>query len=92
MGSCGGGFVRVVGSGFFVRFTGIGVVIGLVRDGVGFLPDSFPVTGINGMGQDFHFVKSFWFTLLSHYDFDVVRQTTIVTVTENGVVPSHLSG
>ena len=46
----GGGLVGVVGSRFFVRFTGIGVVVGVVGDGAGFLLDSFPVTGIDGMG------------------------------------------
>ena len=89
--SCRGGLIRVIWSRFFVGFFG-GVVVGLVGDRAGFLLDMFPVTGIDGMGQDFHLVKGFWFTLLSHYVFDAVRQTTIVAVTENGVIPSRLSG
>ena len=35
---------------FFLFFGGVVVVVGVVA-GTGFLPESFPVTGVNGVGK-----------------------------------------
>ena len=77
------GFVVV---GLVVGF--VGFTIGLVLNGTGFLPLSFPVTGIDGMCHILHFVECLWFPLLAHDILDVLRQAGIVTVMEDRLVPT----
>ena len=88
------GFVGIIGLRFFVglvRIVGI-VMVGFVRTGAGLFADLFPVPSVNRMGQDSHLVKCVRFTLLTHDIFDMISQTTIVAVSENGVVPAGLCG
>ena len=88
------GFVRIIGLRLFVGFVGIVriVMVGSVGTGAGPLADSFPVLSVNRMGQDSHLVKCVRFTLLTHDVFDTISQTTIIAVSENGVVPTGLCG
>ena len=48
----------------------------------------FPVTGIDGMCHILHFVECLRFSLLAHDILDVLHQAGIVTVTEDGLVPT----
>jgi hypothetical protein len=50
------------------------------------------VTGVDGMGEKPHGFKRGGLTLLTHYVLDVFRQSGIVTVTEDGVVPVDADG
>ena len=67
-------------------------MVGFVGTGAGLFTDSFPVLSVNRIGQDSHLVKCVRFTLLTHDVFDMISQTTIVPVLENGVVPASLCG
>ena len=77
------GFVVV---GLVVGF--VGLTIGLIFTGTGFLQLSFPVTGIDGMCHILHFVECVQFSLLAHDILDALRQARIVMVTEDGLVPT----
>ena len=77
------GFVVV---GLVVGF--VGLTIGLIFTGTGFLLLSFPVTGIDEMCHILHFVECLRYSLLAHDILDALRQAGIVTVTEDRLIPT----
>ena len=48
----------------------------------------FPVMGVDGMCHILHFVECLWFPLLAHNVLDVLHQSGIVAVMEDGLVPT----
>src|SRR6202044_2226588 len=86
--------VRIVVSGsrsvrFFVGLV-VGLVVGLAFLGSGLLAVSLPVTGVDGMSESLHGVESGRLALLAHNILDALRQTGIITVTEDAIVPAGL--
>ena len=85
--------IRIVASGG--RSLLIGLLIGFAGVGLalivaGFLPGSFPVTGVDRMGKDLHSVESGGFTLLAHNVLNAFRQSGVITVTEDTFIPAGL--
>ena len=65
----------------------VGFVIGLAFTGTGLLSETFPVSGIDLVRESLHGFESGGFPLLSHNVFDSFRETGIIAVSKNGIVP-----
>ena len=91
---------RVIGGvtlAFVVRlFAFIGFVVGFVvrlaLAGAGFLPDTFPVTGIDGVCKKLHGIESGGFRLVTHDVLDSLGETGVITMTKNVLVPTSMDG
>ena len=76
---------------FLVRLVFVGLVlIGLVLLGAGLLVETLVVTGVDGMHESLHGLKSGWLALLAHNVFDSFCQSGIVMVTEDRIIPAGM--
>ena len=91
---------RVVGGitlAFVVRlFAFIGFVVGfvirLVLARTGFLPDTFPMTGIDSVCKKLHGVESGGLRLVTHDVLDSLGETGVVAMMKNVLVPTSMDG
>ena len=58
----------------------------------GFLPDTFPVTGIDGVCKKLHGIESGGFRLVTHDVLDSLGETGVVVMTKNVLVPTSMDG
>ena len=87
-------FVRIAGVVVLVARLLVGLVfiglvlIGLVLLRAGLLVETLIVTGVDGMHKSLHGFKNGQLALLAHDVFDSFHQSGIVTVTEDGIIPT----
>ena len=83
-------FVFVVGLVVLaIRFVG---TIGFVSAGTGFLAETFPVAGVDGVSKFLHSFEGRRFTLLTHSILNSLCKTGIIAVAENTVIPASAEG
>ena len=67
-------------------------VVGFAFTSTGLLSEMFPVSGINLVGESLHGFESGGFPLLSHDVLDSFRETRIIVVLKNSIVPICADG
>ena len=87
---------RVVGGivlAFVIRlFAFIGFIVRLALARVGFLPDTFPVTGVDSVCKKFHGIESSRLHLVTHDVLDSLSETSVVMMTKNVLIPTGMDG
>ena len=87
--------IRIVAVGslvarFLVFVIVVSFTVGFGLVGMGLFSETFPMTGINGMGHGLHGFESSRLTLLTHNVLDTFGQPGVVMVMEDAVIPAGL--
>ena len=75
----------------FISFI-VGFVVRLALAGVGFLPDMFPVTGVNSVCKKLHGIESSGLRLVTQYVLDSLSETGVVEMMKNVLIPTSVDG
>ena len=75
----------------FIGFI-VGFVIRLALAGMGFLPYTIPVTGVDSVCKKLHGIESSGLCLVAHDVVDSLGEAGVVAMTKNVLVPTGMDG